>query len=129
MQVFEFMLDYFFCNERGNNRVALEGILMSLFGWNSAPMIGIDISRSLLVTGREFNFPIDFSIEQHQLIISTPLIINAFAADQARLLSCGRALASELIHTHRAWHRENINKLRPDPRIYSVGDHVLQKEL
>ena len=117
----------FFCNERGNNRVTLEGILMSLYGWNSAPVIGTDISRSLLVTGREFNFPMDFSTEQHQLLISTPLKINSFAADQARLLSCGRDLAKELIHTHSAWHREHINKMRPDPRIYSVGDHVFAK--
>ena len=36
-----------FCNERGNNRVALEGILMSLYGWNSAPVIGTGVSRSL----------------------------------------------------------------------------------
>ena len=32
-----------FCNERGNNRVALEGILMSLYAWNSAPVVGTDI--------------------------------------------------------------------------------------
>ena len=54
-----------FCGERGTNRVALEGILMALYAWNSAPCIGTDISRSLLVTGREFQFPIDFSNEQH----------------------------------------------------------------
>ena len=67
-------------------------------------MIGTDMSRSLLVTGREFNFPIDFSTEQHQLLTSTPLIVNSFAADQARLLSYDRALAKELIYHHRAWH-------------------------
>ena len=116
-----------FCNERGNNRVALEGILMSLYAWNSAPVIGTDISRSLLVTGREFNFPIDFSTEQHQLLTSTPLKVNSFAADQARLLTCSRELAKELIHSHRAYHREHINKMRPDPRVYSIGDHVFAK--
>ena len=116
-----------FCNERGNNRVALEGILMSLYGWNSAPVIGTDISRSLMATGREFNFPIDFSTEQHQLLTSTSLKVNSFAADQARLLSCGRALAKELIHHHRTCHRERINKIRPGPRIYAVGDMVFAK--
>ena len=62
-----------FFNERDNNRVALEGILMSLYGWNLAPAIigTVDISRSLLVTGREFDFQIDFSTEQHQLLTST----------------------------------------------------------
>ena len=95
-----------FCNERGNNRVALGGILMSLYAWNSAPVIGTDISRSLLVTGREFNFPIDFSTEQHQMLTSKPSKVVNYAVDQANLLACGRDIAKELIHAHRAWHRE-----------------------
>ena len=113
-----------FCNERGINRVTLEGILMALYGWNSMPVIGTDISRSLLVTGREFQFPIDFSTEQHQYLTSTPLKVNSIAANQAHLLSCGRELVKHLIHAHRAWHREYINQSRPDPRMYSIGDRV-----
>ena len=31
-----------FCNKRGANRIALEGILMSLYTWNSAPVIGTE---------------------------------------------------------------------------------------
>ena len=116
-----------FCNERGDNRVALEGILMSLYGWNSAPAIGTDISRSLLVTGREFNFPIDFSTEQHLMLTSSARKVSNYAADQAGLLSCGRLIAKELIHAHRSWHREYINSKRPDPRLYSIGDHVFAK--
>jgi hypothetical protein len=116
-----------FCNERGTNRVALEGILMSLYAWNSAPVIGTDISRSLLVTGREFNFPIDFSSEQHQMLTSSPLKVTSFATEQARLLKCGQSIAKELIHVQRAWHREFINQRRPDPRQYSVGDRVFAR--
>ena len=107
--------------------MALEGILMALYGWNSAPVIGTDISRSLLVTGREIQFPIDFSTEQHQLLTSTPLKVNSFAADQARLLICGRELAKHLIHAHRAWHREYINQSRPDPQMYSIGVFLLKE--
>ena len=29
-----------FCNERETNKVALEGILVALYTWNSAPVIG-----------------------------------------------------------------------------------------
>ena len=115
------------CNERGNNRVALEGILMSLYTWNSSPVVGTDISRSLLVTGREFNFPIDFSSEQHQILTSSPLEVSSFATDQARLLKCGQEIAKLLIHAHRAWHREYINQNRPDPQKYAVGDKVFAK--
>ena len=47
------------CNERGTTKVAQEGVLMSLYAWNSAPVIGTDISRSMVVVGRNFKFPID----------------------------------------------------------------------
>ena len=113
-----------FCNERGTNRVALEGILMSLYAWNSAPVVGTDISRSLLVTGREFSFPIDFSHEQHQILTSTPRKVASFAAEQATLLECGQKLAKELVQVQRDWHREYINQRRPDPRQYAIGDRV-----
>ena len=100
---------------------------MSLYAWNSAPVIGTDISRSLLVVGREFQFPIDFSADQHQMLTSSPARVSSFARDQARLLQCGREIATEIIHTHRAMHREFINRNRPDPRQYSVGDKVFAK--
>jgi len=116
-----------FTNERDDNRVALEGILMSLYAWNSAPVIGTDISRSLIVVGREFQFPIDFSSEQHQMLTSSPVRVSEFAKEQARLLECGRAIAKELINFHRSWHREYVNSLRPDPKLYSVGDRVFAK--
>ena len=78
-----------FCNERGTNRVTLEGILMALYAWNSAPalVMGTDISRSLLVVGREFQFPIDFSTDMYHVLTSNPAKVNSFASDQARLLS------------------------------------------
>ena len=40
-----------FWNERGNNCIALEGILMYLYAWNYAPVVGTDITLSLLVYG------------------------------------------------------------------------------
>ena len=69
---------------------------MSLYAWNSAPVVGTDISQSLLITGREFSFPIDFLREQHQMLTSTPLKVTSFAAEQASLLECVQKLAKEL---------------------------------
>lgn len=117
-----------FCNERGNNRVALEGILMSLYAWNSALVIGTDISRSLLVTGRDFNFFVDFSTGQHQMLTSSPTKVANFSVDQANLLTCGRDIAKEFIHAHRAWHREYDNSRRPNPRQHAAGDIVFAKK-
>ena len=128
-RIYRFLNSYltFFCNERGNNRVALEGILMSLYACNYAPVVGTGISRSLLVTGREFNFPIDFSTEQHQILTSNPLKVSTFAVEQARLLEWGRAIARELIHHRWAYHRDYINQRRPNPLMFSVGDHIFAK--
>ena len=56
---------------------------MSLYVWNYAPVVGTDISCSLLVTGREFNFPIEFSTDQHQILTSNPLKVSTFAVEQA----------------------------------------------
>ncbi len=43
-----------FCNKRGFIPVAVEGILLSLYAWNSATIPGTDISCSLVVVGWEF---------------------------------------------------------------------------
>ena len=95
-----------FLNERGNNRVALEVILMSLYAWNSAPVVGTGISRSVLVTGRDCKFPIDFLKEQHKILTSNSLKVSTFDVEKAHLLECGRAIARKLIHHHQAYHCE-----------------------
>ena len=68
-----------FCNERGTVLVAQEGVFMSLYAWNSAPVSGTDISRSILVVGREFHFPIDFSASKHHDLTSSPAKAVTFA--------------------------------------------------
>ena len=100
---------------------------MALYAWNSAPVIDTDISRSLLVVGREFQFPINYSSDEHLILTSDPNRVQSFASEQVTLLCCGRLVGQELIHQHRAWHREYINSQRPNPRIYSDGDMVYAK--
>ena len=46
-------------SEWGTKRVFIEGAKTLCYAWNSAPVTGTDLSRSLLVVGREFKFPID----------------------------------------------------------------------
>ena len=115
------------CNERDSVRVAAEALLLLIYAWNSAPIPGTDISRSLVVTGREFSFPIDFSAEKHLELTSSPDSVSNFAKDQAKLLAASRGVAKVLLEEHRAWHRELLNKNRVDPRLYSVGDIVFAK--
>ena len=52
-------------NKRDSVRIALEAILLLLYAWNSCPIPGTDISRSLVAVGREFAFPIDYSTNKH----------------------------------------------------------------
>ena len=68
----------------------MEPILLLIYAWNSCPVPGTDISRSMVNVGREFAFPIDFSTDEHlKLTTSRPstlwFLIQYLAA---RLLAC-----------------------------------------
>ena len=53
-----------FKGERGTPAISREAVLMLLYAWNACPVPLTDITRSMIVTGREFAFPIDFSHEK-----------------------------------------------------------------
>jgi hypothetical protein len=67
------------------------------------------MSRSLLVTGQAFSFPIDFSAAWHLDLVSTPENVQNYARDQAMLLSACWEVYHVLLE-HRAWHRGYINE-------------------
>jgi hypothetical protein len=115
------------CNKRDSVRVALEAILLLLYAWNSCPVPGTDISRSLVAVGREFAFPIDFSSGKHWELTSTASTVVSYSKELAHRLSACREVAELLVEEQRAYHREYINARRPDPRIYSVGDIVFAR--
>ena len=49
-----------FDNDRESNMVFIEGSFTVCYTWNSVPVATTDLSRSLLVVGREYHFPIGF---------------------------------------------------------------------
>ncbi|KAL3802962.1 hypothetical protein HJC23_011585, partial [Cyclotella cryptica] len=108
-------------------RVAHEGLHMAMYAWNCAPVAGTDISRCLMVTGREWRFPLDYSTGAHLELISRPKLVNSFARRQALILEASRKLGRILIDEHRAYHRELINSLRPDPKLFEPGDYVFSR--
>jgi hypothetical protein len=120
-------LKVFVAEHKNNPGTAHEGLLMALFAWNCAPVPGTDISRCLLVTGREWHYPVDFSSDKHLELLSSPRSIRSFARRQAEVLSATRSIARILIDEHRAYHRELINSLRPDPLVFEPGDHVFAR--
>jgi hypothetical protein len=61
-------------NERDSVCVAMEAILLLLYAWNSAPILGTDLSRCFVTLGWEFQFPIDFSANKHFELTLTPTV-------------------------------------------------------
>ena len=115
------------CNERNSVRVALECLLLLLYAWNSCPVPGTDISRSLVAVGREFAFPIDFSSGKHWQLTSSPATVESYSKELATRLSFCREIADILVSEQRDWHRALVNSRRPDPRVYSPGDIVFAR--
>ena len=117
-----------FTAEHGSDpRTCHEGLLMALYAWNCANVPGTDISRCLMVTGREWRFPLDFCAQKHLELVSNPRNVHSFAKRQAIILSASRTLGRILIDETRAQYRELINSLRPDPMVYAVDDYVLAR--
>ena len=115
------------CNERESVRVAQEAILLLIYAWNSCPIPGTDISRSLVAVGREFQFPIDFATNKHFELTSSPSAIVSYSHQLALRLEACTEVAKLLVTEQRAYHRELINSRRPNPRIYNAGDIVFAR--
>jgi hypothetical protein len=112
------------CNEQDLVRIACEAILLLLYAWNSCPIPGTDISRSLIAIGHEFSFPINYSSGKHWELILSPSTVITYSKELATHLSACRKVAKILVQEQRAYHCELINAWHPNPRVYSIGDIV-----
>ena len=75
-----------FTQERGTPAVSREAILLLIYAWNSCPVPLTYIKRSMIVCGRYFSFPMDFSHETAVKLKSSKQWVDIFAAEQSRLL-------------------------------------------
>ena len=103
-------------NKRGTYAVSRESVLMLVYAWNSAPIPLTDITRPMVVTGQNFSFLIDFLVEKAVWLTGSCCWAKSFAACQAQLLLHSREIASLDINETRAYHRERMNDLLPDPK-------------
>ena len=94
------------------------------YAWNTAPVSGTDISRSLLVTGREWNFPIDINNSFQHTFEVEPSTVKDYAHQLLPLLEKNREVYRHLISEHRAMHREMRNTQLLHPRKFEVNDIV-----
>ena len=89
-----------FCNDHGTNRVFIEGAHTIQYAWNSEPVSGTDLSRSLLVCVREFQFPIDFTHQNNMSYNTDDLSNNSYANKMLKLMYKCRDLYELLINIH-----------------------------
>ena len=114
-------------NERDSIRVALEAILLLIYAWNSCPVPGTDILRSLITVGHEFQFPIDFSSGKAAALISAPGSVESYSCLLAERLGACHEVALLLVREQRCWHREPVNSRRRDPQKHNIGDIVFAR--
>jgi hypothetical protein len=119
-----------FLNDRGTNRTFLEGSYLAAYAWNSAPVVGTDMSRSLVAIGRELSFPIDFVSSSSRVFSETvdPSVVTSYSKDMLALLEKCQEVYRILIAEHRAMHRELRNSQLPAPFRFNIGDIVLAKK-
>ena len=114
-----------FKGEHGIPATSREGALTLMYAWNSAPIPLTNISRSMVVTGQNFSFPIDLLADKAVWLTGTKRWAESYAADQARPLLHSREISYLLIAETQSFHREHMNDLRPDPTQHAIGDKVL----
>jgi hypothetical protein len=86
-----------FNNDRGTNRVFVEGAMTLCYAWNSCPVTTTDLSRSLLTVGREFQFPIDFTSRYHISYDMDEKVVRKYAYKLCDLMIKSREIYEILI--------------------------------
>ena len=94
---------------------------MAIYAWNSAPVAIKNLSRSLVVCGREFKFLINFTHKLHQSGINQPIHVNSYPADLFQILERSREIYKVLISEHRALHREIRNAQKTITRKFNIN--------
>ena len=80
--------------------------MLLIYFWNICPVPLTDISYAMVITGRDFSFPIDFSHEKAVQLTITKKWADAYAARQGRLLLHTREIDALCIDELRSYHYE-----------------------
>jgi hypothetical protein len=114
-------------NNRGTNEIFVEAAHTSAYAWNSSPIDGTDIIRSVPAVGCPFRFPFNLSFG------SIPVPTTSQAQDAhsfLRLSSSHSQFAKQVLwlltEDCRAAHRARINDIR-HAVTYAIGDLVMAR--
>ena len=116
-----------FTNERNSTRTYVEGALLAAYAWNSSPISSTGISKSLLVMGREFNFPIDYATDCTFSSKNDHTVIFEYMKDLVDTLQQYREIYRILIDKHRVMHREIKNSQIGNEIKFRIGDIVFAR--
>jgi hypothetical protein len=86
----------------------MSATLSGFHAWNSCPIPGTNISRSLVAVGHEFAFPINYSTNKHWELTLSPSSVESYSKDLAIHLAALHEVAQLLVHEHQAYHRKLI---------------------
>jgi hypothetical protein len=110
--------------QQANKQVVIPACHLAAYAWNSAPIDGTGVSRSVCAVGREYRFPFDFEY------VASPRITNNNAAAVHEYLTLARnngrfaiEIVKLLLEEKRTVAREKINEGR-HVVSYNIGDLV-----
>ena len=111
-------------NDRGTNSVFVEAAHTAAYAWNSSPIDGTDIIRSVPAVGRPFRFPFDLSLSPTPTPTSNQASdVHAFLRLSSPTTQFAERVLRLLTEERRAIHRERANESRSVVN-FRVGDLV-----
>jgi hypothetical protein len=113
-----------FNNNRETNRVFVEGAQTFTYVWNLCPVLGTDLSGSLLTVEQEFYFPISFKANPQRSYSVRDRDKKVFADNLTDLLLKSQEVYPLLISEHRVAHGEYQKAQINNPRDFKLGDMV-----
>ena len=112
-------------NDRDDPSVWVPAAMTAGYAWNSAPIDGTDILRSVAAVGRPFLFPIDISLSlPPQLCSDNAAAVAQYLTFISEHASFSQTILRFLVEDRRLAHAERANESR-NPFVYDVGDRVM----
>jgi len=116
-------------SDRANlTKVWLPSAMLAAYAWNSSPIDGTDIVRSIPAVGREFRLPFDITLQPALVEPTTDYAaaVSDYVTHLAQVTNFNQAILKLLVEDRRIAHAERINASR-DPVTYKIGALVLAR--
>ena len=98
-------------NDRGTHDVYIQNAKTSQYAWNSAPIDGTDVVRSMAAVGRTFRFPLDIDLSPTPILnTETNSTLFHYLRDVSTDSTFSLAILQVLIQERRESHQHRQNK-------------------